>query len=133
MDNPSYPLPFGFEVGGKMRVEKIRNTYYLKGDNTDRKLGYHLSKLNRFTTHRNKDHVYQKIAEERGVPGFSFNRQLIDKLIDEGIKEVVVIYKRQDGSEEIYKTTPKDVKFKGKEIDHEEPQYALCFHDFEVE
>ncbi|HDD44453.1 MAG TPA: hypothetical protein ENG63_06305 [Candidatus Desulfofervidus auxilii] len=59
--------------------------------------------------------------------GFGINAKLIEYLIEHEIREVVIIYNRKDGTQEIYRASPKWIKERGvlDKLSNYEPQYFL--------
>jgi len=75
----------------------------------------------KFVTFRNKYHFVRKYV------GFGINAKLIEYLIKHEIKEVVIIYNREDGTQEIYRASPRWIKERGilDKFGNFEPQYFL--------
>ena len=81
----------------------------------------------RFITHRFPGHFFIKHQ------GWGFNKELIDLLIKLKVEKIILIYKRKDGGETLYQTSPNKVRERGtliKEKDFEE-QYILNINEFE--
>jgi len=107
-------------------MEAIRqkgNEFFWRGRN----IGRLSEDKKRFITYRFPGHFFVKYQ------GWGFNRELIDLLIEQKVEKIVLIYKRKDGGETLYQTTPNRVKERGtliKEKDFEE-QYILNINEFE--
>ena len=93
----------------------------------ERNIGRLSEDKKRFITHRFPGHFFIKHQ------GWGFNKELIDLLIKLKVEKIILIYKRKDGGETLYQTTPNKVRERGtliKEKDFEE-QYILNINEFE--
>ena len=104
-------------------IKQKRNEFFWR----ERNIGRLSEDKKRFITHRFPGHFFIKHQ------GWGFNKELIDLLIKLKVEKIILIYKRKDGGETLYQTTPNKVRERGtliKEKDFEE-QYILNINEFE--
>lgn len=110
---------------GKRRFVKI------DGEKNKRFMGYYSNlpdKTKIFVTHRKHFHWFRKYL------GWGFNKFLVDELIKNNVKLVVLKYKSKEKKERVYITTPEEIKEHGIEYQAPEwfePQYVLPKKYFE--
>jgi hypothetical protein len=67
---------------------------------------------NKFVTHRRERHFFRKFK------GWGMSLDLLDKLADQGVEEIILIEHRDNGRQLMYKTTPSSWLKLGKRYKH---------------